>query len=165
MAGKIQVLWAGRHERGDWEELCTRYRERIKHFLPIEDRAVKTRLVKDTKARLRIESDALLQALPEPAWLIALDRRGRQMSSEDVARRLQALQRDWPHSLVFVLGSDLGLGGSVLGQAREKLSLGKMTLPHELARLVLYEQIYRALSIAAGMKYHREPLQVNPARG
>ena len=80
------------------------------------------------------------------------------MSSEHFSRWLQSLRSEWPHPVVFVLGSDLGLGDSFLERARERLSLGKMTLPHNLARLILYEQIYRALSITAGMQYHREPL-------
>jgi 23S rRNA (pseudouridine1915-N3)-methyltransferase len=155
---EIQILWAGRHERGGWDDLCSLYRDRIRHFVPIEDRVVKSRFAKDPQARIRGESSALLDALPKSAWVVALDRRGRQVSSEAFARRLEKLRDDWPHPVVFVLGSDLGLGAEVLTRAREKLSLGKMTLPHQLARLVLYEQIYRALSITAGMKYHREPL-------
>lgn len=158
MAGDIQVVWAGRHERGVWEELSSRYRQRIEHFLPISDRVVKTRMMKDARGRLRLESAALVEAVPADSWLIALDRRGKQLSSRGFADRLSALKEDWPHSIVFVLGSDLGLGEPVLALARERLSLGPMTFPHQLARLVLYEQIYRALSIAAGMKYHREPL-------
>ena len=80
------------------------------------------------------------------------------MSSERFAEWLERIERDWPHPLVFVLGSDLGLGARVRDACRETLSFGPMTLPHELARLVLYEQIYRALCIRAGIKYHREPL-------
>ncbi len=57
-----------------------------------------------------------------------------------------------------MIGSDLGLAEEVLRGVRESISLGPLTLPHELARLVLYEQLYRALSIGAGIKYHREPL-------
>jgi 23S rRNA (pseudouridine1915-N3)-methyltransferase len=60
--------------------------------------------------------------------------------------------------LVFLIGSDLGLAKSVLDQARERLSFGPLTLPHELARLVLLEQLYRGLAISAGIKYHRVPL-------
>ena len=115
-------------------------------------------MVRDERVRQKLEAEALSQALPEQAWIVALDRRGRQMSSPDFARRLATLRADWPHALVFVLGSDVGLGETILGRSRERLSLGQMTLPHELARLVLYEQMYRALSITAGMKYHREPL-------
>ena len=80
------------------------------------------------------------------------------MSSERFAEWLERIDRDWPHPVVFVLGSDLGLGAAVRRACRETLSLGPMTLPHELARLVLYEQIYRALCIRAGIKYHRVPL-------
>ena len=158
MAREIQVIWAGRHERGVWDELCGRYRERIRHFLPISDRHVRARVVREERTRQKIEAEALSQALPEQAWVVALDRRGRQMSSPDFARRLATLRADWPHGVVFVLGSDVGLGEAILSRSRERFSLGQMTLPHELARLVLYEQIYRALSITAGMKYHREPL-------
>lgn len=59
--------------------------------------------------------------------------------------------------MVFLIGSDLGLDHSVLESARWTLSLGRLTLSHELARVVLYEQLYRALSIEAGMSYHRLP--------
>jgi 23S rRNA (pseudouridine1915-N3)-methyltransferase len=158
LSREIQILWAGRHERGGWDDLCGQYRDRIKHFVPIKDRVIKVKFVKDASARLRVEGAALLEALPKSAWLVALDRRGREMSSPDFSRRLEQLRDEWPHPLVFVLGSDLGLSEEVLERARENLSLGKMTLPHQLARLVLHEQIYRALSITAGMKYHREPL-------
>ncbi len=77
------------------------------------------------------------------------------LDSEAFAERLRRLEETWPHALVFVLGSDLGLARDVLDRANEKLSLGPMTLPHELARLVLYEQIYRAATIRSGIKYHR----------
>jgi 23S rRNA (pseudouridine1915-N3)-methyltransferase len=71
---------------------------------------------------------------------------------------LQRRIDEWTGDLVFVIGSDLGLDQVVLEQARTRLSLGPMTLPHELARLVLYEQLYRGIGITAGIKYHREPL-------
>ena len=69
--------------------------------------------------------------------------------------RLRWLEETWPHAVVFALGSDVGLAREVLQRADEKLSLGPMTLPHELARLVLYEQIYRAATIRSGINYHR----------
>lgn len=99
-----------------------------------------------------------MAALPEPSWTIALDRRGKAVSSKQLARRLADLNETWPHAIGFLVGSDLGLSESVLERCRERLSFGPVTLPHELARLVLYEQLYRALSILGGIKYHREPL-------
>ena len=158
MSRVIHILWAGRPERGAWEELCRQYRQRIGHYRPIRDRSIRTQQIKDVKARRRAEEKALLAALPDPAWVVALDRRGKSINSGDFASWLGNLSRDWPHPLVFVVGSDLGLGKGLLTTAQESFSLGRMTLPHQLARLVVYEQLYRALSIAAGMKYHREPL-------
>jgi len=86
---------------------------------------------------------------------MALDVGGRQLSSEAFAEHLLRLQERWPHAVVFALGSDLGLDPLVLERADDVLSLGPMTLAHELARLVLYEQIYRAMTIRSGFKYHR----------
>lgn len=117
--------------------------------------AVKVRGKGDGADRRRAEGEALLAALPEPVWRVALDPGGRAMSSEDLAAELARLRRDWPHPVAFLLGSDLGLAPEVLAAARTRLSLGPMTLSHELARVVLYEQLYRAASIEAGTGYHR----------
>ncbi len=157
MSRGLVVLWAGRHQRSVWDALQGRYRQRIARFLPLAERAVKAG-AGSGRRRLAAEAVALRGALPEPAWTVALDRRGRALSSKELATWLRRLEERWPHPIVFLLGSDLGLDGSLLSECRESLSLGPMTLPHELARLVLYEQLYRALCINAGIKYHREPL-------
>lgn len=155
MGRETVILWAGRHRRNEWDRLCGRYRDRIARFGPIREQAVKAGT---GPGRRETEAEALAAALPDPCWAVALDSRGREMTSERFARWLERLERDWPHPVVFVVGSDLGLGAAILDSCRERLSLGPMTLPHEMARLVLYEQIYRALCIRAGIKYHREPL-------
>jgi 23S rRNA (pseudouridine1915-N3)-methyltransferase len=157
MGREIVVLWAGRHQRDAWDGLCGRYRQRIEHSLPCHERTVKAG-TGSGRERLAAEANAFRRALPDPAWTVALDRRGRQRSSTELAQWLRGQQESWPHALVFLLGSDLGLDDTLLGECRERLSLGPMTLPHELARLVLYEQLYRALSINAGIQYHRRPL-------
>ena len=160
---EILVVWAGRRRgqgggRGVWDELCGGYRRRIERFGPIREKAVRVGGRAEGSTRLEAEGKALLEALPQPVWTIALERLGKQRSSEDFAGWLAQRQLDWPHPLAFLLGSDLGLSAGVRETARESFSLGPMTLPHELARLVLYEQIYRGLSIGAGIKYHRQPL-------
>jgi 23S rRNA (pseudouridine1915-N3)-methyltransferase len=158
MSRELVILWAGRHQRDAWDGLCGRYRERIERFSPVSERVVKGGAGSGL-ARLREEGLLLREALPDPAWTVALDRRGRQRSSLDLAAWLARVRDEWPHPVVFLLGSDLGLDSALVGECRESLSLGKLTLPHELARLVLYEQLYRALCINSGIKYHREPLQ------
>ncbi|HVT59126.1 MAG TPA: 23S rRNA (pseudouridine(1915)-N(3))-methyltransferase RlmH [Thermoanaerobaculia bacterium] len=157
MSRELVVLWAGRHQRSSWEELCASYRRRIALLAPVRELPVRARAGAGDPQRLRAEGQALLAALPQPCYCVALDRGGEELGSSQLAQRLARLRGEWPHALAFLIGSDLGLDGSVLAAARWVLSLGPLTLSHELARVVLYEQLYRALSIAAGMSYHREP--------
>ena len=152
------MVWAGRHRRGEWEALCDRYRQRAARFRSVVDLPVRTAREGPDRVHQQAEGDALLEALPSPCWTIGLDRRARALSSRALSRRLAELHDEWPHPVAFLVGSDLGLSDKVLEACNERLSFGPLTLPHELARLVLYEQLYRALSILGGIKYHREPL-------
>ncbi len=158
MGREYVVAWAGRHQRRAWDEICERYKKRIARVTPVRELPVKVRglagSVGDAERRAA-EGEALLAALPEPAWLFALDAGGETMSSRRFATLLTRLRREWPHPIAFALGSDAGLDGSVRDAARKTLSLGPMTLSHELARVVLLEQLYRVTSIQAGTGYHR----------
>ena len=149
------VLWAARNQRRDWEKLCSDYRRRIQHNAPIRDQMIKVKGSSDDPGRMKAEGTALLAALPDPCWTIALDPRGKTLSSEAFARELSRLEEDWPHPVAFVIGSDAGLDQEVVQTALMRLSYGPMVYGHELARLVLYEQLYRALCIRRGIKYHR----------
>ena len=157
MGRELVVLWAGRHQRSNWEEICESYRKRIARLAAVRDVPVRARAAADDPQRLKAEGQALLAALPAPAWAFALDSRGEMLTSELFAERLARLKEEWAHPVAFLIGSDLGLDRTVLDAARTVLSLGPLTLSHELARVVLYEQLFRALSIEAGMSYHREP--------
>lgn len=157
MAKELVITWAGRHQRPGWRELCAEFERRISRFVPIRDLPVKLR--GRPNDRLEAEREALQKVLPKGAWTIALDRRGRQMSSVQLSRFLVKRLQDWPGPLAFILGSDLGLSRKFVESADYRLSLSLFTLPHELARLVLLEQLYRALAIDRGIKYHREPIE------
>lgn len=152
------MVWAGRHQPDAWQRLCDRYRERIGRWIDVRELPVRVRGRGEGAARLEAEAQALLAALPDPCWSVALDRRGRARASEELATWLSGRIESWPHPIAFLIGSDLGLAPRVLESARERLSFGPPTLPHQLARLVLYEQLYRALSLGAGIKYHRGAL-------
>ncbi len=157
MAREIAVVWAGRHQRGSWQELCDSYRRRIERLAPVRDLPVRARVGPEAPQRQRAEMQALLAALPPSAYTVALDSRGEALASAAFAERLARVRTGWPHAVAFLVGSDLGHDAALLAQSRWVLSFGPMTLSHELARVVLYEQLYRALSIEAGMSYHREP--------
>ncbi len=156
MGRELLIVWAGRHRRGGWDELCADYRRRIERQQPVREAWVKVRSG-DDRARRRAEGRSILERLPDPCWTIALDPRGRMMSSEELAAELRRLAAEWPHPIAFLIGSDLGLDPETARRARHRLSLGPMVLGHQLARLVLYEQIYRAIAIDRGIKYHRQP--------
>lgn len=158
MARELVIVWAGRHQRSSWEDLCSTYRRKISHMATVRDVPVRARVASEDPQRLRAEGQALLAALPRPCWPVALDSRGEIVDSTQLAERLARIKAEWPHPVAFLIGSDLGLDQAVLDEARWVLSFGRLTLTHELARVVLYEQIYRTLTIEAGMSYHREPL-------
>jgi len=98
----------------------------------------------------------MVAQLPDPCWTIALDPRGKALSSETLAGELRRLNAEWPHPIAFLIGSDLGLDEETAAAARQRLSFGPMVFGHELARLMLYEQIYRSIAIRHGIKYHRQ---------
>jgi 23S rRNA (pseudouridine1915-N3)-methyltransferase len=158
MARELLVVWTGKRRRGDpWQTLCDDYRERVARFLPARDVVLRLQ-PGDGAERLGVEAAAVRAALPQPCRRVVLDRRGRALSSRDLAAWLERTLAEWPHATAFVIGSDLGIDPALAREADLALSLGPLTLPHALARLTLWEQLYRCLSLASGMKYHRDPL-------
>lgn len=100
------------------------------------------------------EAESLLNKLPEDAYLVVLDEGGKQLSSPEFSATLER-EASNGRPIVFIIGGSWGLDDEVLKRAGLKLSLGKITLPHTLARIVLLEQIYRAQMIGAGREYHK----------
>ena len=104
---------------------------------------------------LRAEGERLLARLPQNAYAVALCVDARQPTSEELAERIRTLQCAGTGDIVFIIGGSLGLHKSVLARANERMGLSRMTLPHQLARVVLAEQLYRAAKINAGQRYHK----------
>jgi len=156
---KFQLIWAGRHSPEPWESLSADYRRRIEAFVPIREQAIRVAAAGEDRSRRRLEGEALAAATPKPAFLVALDERGTAWTSEELAKQVERWRAEWPHPVVFYLGSDVGLDPALVESCRLRLALGRLTLPHHLARLVLLEQLYRALSIVAGINYHRATLK------
>ena len=102
----------------------------------------------------RLEAERLRERLPQGAETIALDLHGEPWSSEDLAHRL-GRWRDAARPMAFLVGGSAGLDPALTAAARHRWSLGAITLPHELARVVLLEQLYRAFTILRGEPYHK----------
>lgn len=148
---KIKIAWIGKTKEPAIQSLTEEYLKRISHYVPVEGLAVK-----DQEALLQMcgRSAAGKTGSAKKSTLVLLDFRGKQFTSEEFARFLCEYQDSNPLPLVFAVGPADGFSDTTLDAAQHKVSLGKMTLAHELARVVLLEQVYRAFTILKGHPYH-----------
>jgi 23S rRNA (pseudouridine1915-N3)-methyltransferase len=132
------------------------YETRASRYWPLEVREVRDEPVRSGSADLvrEREGERLLAAIPPNAQVVACEVMGRAMSSEQFAQWLQA-QRERALDVGIMIGGAFGLGDVVRRRAASSLSLAPWTMPHELARLVLAEQLYRAGTIVRGEPYHK----------
>ena len=101
------------------------------------------------------EAELIFQKIPKGAWLCIFTPEGKILSSEEFAGKLKDVKNMGKSSACFLIGSSFGISQKVKDKADFKLSMGKMTFPHHLARIMVLEQIYRAEAIQAGSKYHK----------
>jgi 23S rRNA (pseudouridine1915-N3)-methyltransferase len=151
MSGGLLVLSVGRTRRGPLAELEQDYLDRIGREAPVRHVSVPAARERRPAERRRREGRALLERLPARGVTVALDERGRAASSPELANRLVRWREQG--EVAFVVGGPDGLDAPVLAAADHRLSLSRMTLPHELALVVLLEQVYRALLAQAGHPY------------
>jgi 23S rRNA (pseudouridine1915-N3)-methyltransferase len=104
---------------------------------------------------LEKEADLILNKIPKGAWFCVLTPEGKELSSEAFADKLRDIKNSGKSSACFLIGSSFGMAPRVKSRADFKLSMGPMTFPHHLARIMVLEQIYRAEAIQAGSKYHK----------
>jgi 23S rRNA (pseudouridine1915-N3)-methyltransferase len=145
---KIKVAWIGKTKEPAIQTLTDEYLKRISRFAEVEGVAVK-----DEAALLALASGDGRGARKERCKLVLLDTRGKQYSSEELAAMLEREQVN-AVPLLFAIGGSDGFSEAARREAGLVLSLGTMTLPHELARVVLVEQIYRAYTILKKHPYH-----------
>lgn len=104
---------------------------------------------------LEKEADLILSKLPKGCWFCIFTPEGKELSSEAFAEKLKEVKLSGKSSACFLIGSSFGIAPRVKAKADFKLSMGPMTFPHHLARIMVLEQIYRAEAIQAGSKYHK----------
>jgi 23S rRNA (pseudouridine1915-N3)-methyltransferase len=158
---RLQVLCVGRLKAGPERQLVARYSERIGPAgRSIGLGPIDVREIAESGARrpndLKIDEELRLAALvSEGSALWALDEKGTSLTSEDFARELAKLREDGTSALAFAIGGADGLDESLRQRANRLIAFGAMTLPHQLVRGLLLEQIYRATTILSGHPYHR----------
>jgi 23S rRNA (pseudouridine1915-N3)-methyltransferase len=158
---RLVVISIGRLKQGPERELAERYRERFDDlgrklgFRSLEIHEIPESRARDAATRIAEEATAISTAIPEKSVLVALDERGDNIDSAALARHLGRWRDDQAAHAVFAIGGADGLSPDLRGKAKLRLAFGSATWPHQMVRVMLLEQIYRAATILAGHPYHR----------
>jgi 23S rRNA (pseudouridine1915-N3)-methyltransferase len=158
---RIVVAAVGRLKRGPETELATRYAKRAAPtgrslgLRDIETIEIRESRAADAAKRMIEESIALANVIPQDAAVALLDTGGENMDSAGLAARLSQWRSDGRTAAVFVIGGPDGLADSLRDKAEFRLAFGAATWPHQLVRVMLMEQLYRATTILSGHPYHR----------
>jgi 23S rRNA (pseudouridine1915-N3)-methyltransferase len=152
---RLRLAVVGRVKEPHWRAACDEYLKRLRPYATVDVVEVPDRdLGTDPGRAVAAEGVDLLRALPAGSYVIVLDLGGSQRTSEQFSEDLAALMVRGRSDITFVIGGSAGIAPEVLARADVVLSLSKMTLPHQLARVVLLEQLYRAFKIMRNEPYH-----------
>lgn len=155
---RLRFLWIGKTKNTAILDLVADYEGRIRRFVPcdiIEARELSRKRSLSVEALVSGEAQELSKHLPAAGRVVALDEKGKQFSSEAFAAWIDSEMNRGSRSVTFVIGGPDGLSSSVIRDADLVLSMGRMTWTHEMCRVLLLEQVYRALCILRGIPYHR----------
>ncbi|MBV9531159.1 MAG: 23S rRNA (pseudouridine(1915)-N(3))-methyltransferase RlmH [Bradyrhizobium sp.] len=158
---RIVVIAVGRLKRGPERELAERYRKRFDDiarrlgFSRLHVQEISESRAREALARIAEEGSAISAAIPQDCVLVTLDERGESIDSQALAFRLSRWRDQSISSAVFVIGGADGLSPELAGKEKLKLAFGAATWPHQMVRVMLLEQLYRAATILLGHPYHR----------
>lgn len=157
----VTVLCVGKIKESFFRDACSEYQKRLNRLMNLQIVEVpdepepehSSDAIRD--AIVQKEGERLLSKIGPQDTVIALCIKAKQCSSEALAAHLRELMVSGRSRITFVIGGSLGLSAAVLARANEKLSVSEMTFPHQLFRVMLLEQLYRAAKINAGERYHK----------
>lgn len=147
---KLLILTVGKEKDGAMEDAVKYFETRLLRYLPVEWLYVEHQPTKEK------EGEKILSLLRKEDYVILLDERGRSMRSEEVAELVENRMVDSVKRMVFVIGGAYGVSASVHARANYTWKLSSLVFPHMLVRVILIEQLYRAMTILRGEKYHHE---------
>ncbi len=157
---KIKLIALGNLKEAYWRDALAEYKKRLGAFAEVtitelkEERVPEGPSPAEIEAALEKEATAILAAIPPRAFVTALCVEGKQLSSEELSVTLSRVMQE-NGELALVIGSSHGLSPRVKAAANFKLSVSKLTFPHQMMRVILLETLYRSLSILHGGKYHK----------
>ncbi len=160
---RITVIYCGDNGAEYFNSASKEYEKRISAFSEIDVVKIRPEPLDENKTlsqnvidkALETEADKILSAIPKGAYKIALCVEGKRISSEDLSALIDDKREMGFSSFAFIIGSSYGLSSRLKSLCDYKLSMSAMTFPHQLARVMLLEQIYRAFTISAGKRYHK----------
>ena len=145
---KFRFIWVGKTKDKNWQALQAEYLQRLSHF-------VKFDITELRDADKETESKRILEKLNQSNFVCLLDVKGRSVSSFELAAKIEDWQNRGLKEIVFVIGGAEGVASEVVERANFSLSLSLLTLTHEMARVVLVEQLYRGFTIIKGFPYQK----------
>lgn len=155
---KTILLLVGKTQNKNFQAGISDYSERITHYMPFEIKVIpelkNTRNLTEEQQKVR-EGELILKELQPADTVVLMDEHGKELRSIELAQWLQGKQ-NISRRLVFVIGGPYGFSPDVYARANEQLSLSKMTFSHQMVRLIMVEQLYRACTIIKGEPYHHE---------
>lgn len=157
----ISIISVGKLKEKYLKEGIEEYKKRLSRYCTIEiievpdEKAPENLSIKEEEQVKEKEGQAILKHIKDNTYVIALDIKGKMLSSEELSELLGELALTGNSTIAFVIGGSLGLSKEVLQRANYKLSFSKMTFPHQLMRLILLEQVYRGYRILKGEPYHK----------
>ena len=158
----ITIIAMGKVQKGFQLDGCNEYIKRLKtlcnlKIVQLEDVQLAEKNLNDTliQKTLDREADEIIKNIPKQSYVISMCIEGKQMSSEELAKMFNDKAVEGFSNICFIIGSSHGLSDRVKQLSHYKMSMSKMTFPHQLARVMLLEQIYRGFSILGGSKYHK----------
>ena len=157
---KITVICLGKLKEKYLSAACDEYRKRLSRYCSLDFVELEPVRLSDKPSKSEIdlaldkEADLILKKIPQNSEVYTLCIEGKQLSSESLAEKVSAL-KNMGKSLTFVIGSSYGLSPKIKSLSQLKLSFSQMTFPHQLFRVMLLEQIYRAFKIDEGSEYHK----------
>ncbi len=153
---KHELLFLGKTKDALIEKNIEEYSSRLKHYTSLSISILKERKKNKQNSSLKEDQgDLLLKSVPREALIVALDSRGTQFTSESFAKKIENWELRGTKQVSYLIGGPDGLSPKVTGSADLLLSLSRMTFTHDMVRLFLMEQLYRAYTIKAGEKYHK----------
>lgn len=153
----LRIMTVGRPHASFWKDASAHYLERLSRWRQVTDTVIRdSDPALPVSRRVEDEGKRILAALTPQDVVVCLDEKGRSMTSRDFSRFLDGLSSDATRRPCFIVGGPFGLHESVRQKARHLIAFGPQTLPHELARVVLLEQLYRAETLLRNMPYHHD---------